>query len=226
MASSSRLRDFEQTLYHGASPGRWARKKASLSELKFDAGCFLTPNPAIASMYCADWISRDAKMEFLQTAIEEVFLLGDPDELLAHGFVEVDDDGCLRRLPTATATHVVETWSALEIAHHLVGRSVRSLHHYPSGAVIFPFRLTTRRVMLIDCKGHHFDDLPGGLAGIHRARVSTDDVVAAYKGQTDAIWFMDLTDPAHATSTSPDDTVYVYSPRHLEFKLTGCPAGT
>lgn len=216
-------RNVEQRLYHGASPGRWARKGASVLEPRFKGGCFLTPDPRLASMYCADWESRDDKVEFIQAVIDEVLELGDPEELVAHGFAEEDEDGVIMMLQTASAEHVLKTWSSFEISHYLVRRSVRTLHHYPSGAVMFPFQLKSDLIYFVDCKGHHFDDLPGEIAGLAGKRLSTDAVVAVLRGKVEVIWFMNLTDPAHSTAGEPGDTVYVYSPTHLIFHLTGQP---
>lgn len=188
-------------------------------------GCFLTPDPRLASMYCADWRSRDDKVEFLQAVIDEVFELGDPDELVAYGFAEENEDGGLTVLQTASAEHVLSTWSAFDISHYLVRPSARTLHNYPSGAVMFPLKLQSNVIHFVDCNGHHFDDLPGEIAGRGDERLSTDDVVAALRGEFEVIWFMNLTDPAHSTADVPGDVVYVYSSTHLIFQLTGQPVG-
>ena len=218
-------RNVAQTLFHGASPGRWSRRSASVTEASFSGGCFMTPDPMLASMYCADWRSRDDKLEFLQAVIDEIIQLGDADELLSNGFVEEDEEGDLKLLESASAAHVLQTWSPLEISHHLVRPSVRSLHHYPTGAVIFPLRLRTDRIQFLDCRGHHFDDLPGEIVNEEGRYFTTDGLVDFLRGKTDAIWFMSLTDPAHSTAGEPGDTVYVYDPRHLSFHLSGQKVG-
>ena len=179
----------------------------------------------LASVYCADWRSRDDKLDFLQAVIDEIIQLGDPDELLCNGFAEEDEEGELKLLESASAAHVLRTWSSLDISHHLVRPSVRSLHHYPTGAVIFPLSLRTNRIRFLDCRGHHFDDLPGEIVDQEGCRFTTDDLVNFFRGKTDAIWFMSLTDPAHSTAGEPGDTVYVYNPRHLTFHLSGQKVG-
>jgi len=81
----------------GPTPGRWSRNGALLDDLSFLGGCFMTPNAHLASMYCADWQARQDKHAFIQLVIDEVFRLGDPEELLAHGFIDGTEDDGYRR---------------------------------------------------------------------------------------------------------------------------------
>lgn len=220
MRDARRAVKVRQVLLHGASPHRWARRGAAINLPRFVGGCFLTPNPYLASLYCRDWKARPDKRDFIQRTVDEVFALGDPEELLGLGLLVETEDGGYRRGAAASADHILAHWSDFEISHYLVRPSSHTLHDYPAGATVYPMQLRTRNVRFIDCEGNHFDDLPGRLIDAGEQRVSTDDVVKALRGQQDAVWFESLTDPVHATIDTPTDVVFVYDPRHMEFALT------
>lgn len=207
-------------LYHGASPGRWSRRGENVEEPTFSGGCFMTPNPRLACLYAADWQSREDKHDFIQSVIDEVFALGDSEELLALGFIKGNEDDGFSRTKVANAKYVLKNWSKFNISHDLVAPSAQTHHHYPHGALVFPLNLRTADVRFFDCIGGHFDDLDGTVFGMDKPKVLTDEVVEFFRGKTAAIWFMNLTDPAHATRSVVSDTVFVYDPQHISFQLT------
>lgn len=218
-------------LYHGASPGRWARWGASIDTPSFDNGCYLTPNPAAACLYCADWSARPDRRAFIQHLIDDMFAIGDCDELMNCGFIRWRSDGFGHaRTEQATADFVLTHWSAIQISHLLVQPYWAMRSHgygvgpndYPFGAAVFPMRLRTNRVLRIECGGRNYDDIPGDALGMPGARLRTDDAATLLRGQTDAIWFRNLVDLAHCDSVgAAGGTVFVYDPQHLEFALTG-----
>lgn len=207
-------------LFHGASPGRWARRSADPARPIFLGGAFMTPNAHLANMYCADWSARVDKTEYIQRIIDDIFDLGDPEEILGFGLVMENEDGFVRG-PSADATYVLKNWSRFEISHYLVRRNIYSHHDYPTGAIVYPLRLRDIRVRFIDCMGGHFDDLDGVTVGMPGHRFTTDGVVKLLSGTCDAIWFENITDPVHITMTDPGDVVFVYAPSSLEFSLSG-----
>ena len=208
-----------QTLYHGASPGRWSRSGSTPEYPRFAAGCFLTSDPGVAALYCADWTARDDRLEYIQQLIEFEFADGDEEELEANDFIEMTSNG-FRRTKTANADYLMKNWGTQLISHLLVGPN-HWRQMYPSGAVIFPMRLNTTRVTLLDCGGANWDAIPG--AAINEANggnLTTDEIVQKFAGKTDAVWFMNLTDLAHINGDKCADTVFVYSLQHVEFALT------
>jgi len=213
--------DQTRVLYHGASPDRWRKRGADILYPDFIGGCFMTPDPQLASMYAADWMSREDHVTFLQHVIDECFSRGDEEELLANGLIEDDEEGWYRRTAAADARWVLQHWNSFQISHYLVARSVAAIHHYTEGAVVFPLRLTTWNVRIFDCEGNHFDHLPGRIFGLPADRVSVDEVVEGLRGAVDAIWLMNLTDPAHATRVVPADTVFVYDAANISFAISG-----
>lgn len=183
----------------------------------------MTPDSRLASMYAACWESRsrEDQREFVRSLIAEMFANGDPEELLARGYIEGSEDEGFRRTKAANADYVMEHWSGFDVSHYLVRPSLASHHHYPDGAVVFPLNLRTEDVMFLNCDDRHFDDLDGAGFGMAVAKVSTNKVVEFFRGKTSAIWFMNLTDPTHVATVVPGDTVFVYDPRNVVFQLNG-----
>jgi hypothetical protein len=211
-------RDVHQVLYHGASPGRWSSKGATILQPEFNGGCFMTPNPGLASMYCADWQSRNDKVEFLRAVIDDFLEWGDVEEIYSNGLII---DGCDENSSPRIITpeEILESRSAVDISHYLVRRTVATVHHYPEGSVVFALRLKKGVIKFIDCKGNYFSEIPGDAVGINREKLSTDEVVLALRGQVDIIWFMNIIDPAHMTSEETQDVVYVYSRDQIIFHI-------
>lgn len=207
-------------MYHGSAPGRWIQKGATRHT--FEHGCFLSSHAGVASLYAADWSTREDKHEFIQELIRGEFELGDEENLESLGFFDfLEKEGIGdQKMEAALADLVLAKWSNLEISHLLVRPNMhRAL--YPSGAIIFPMHVLARKIEIIDAKGANWDSVPYASTrfSVEAGVYSTNKLVELLRGAVDAVWIKDLTDIVHTTCEESADTMFVYDPSDLAFTL-------
>lgn len=211
-------------MYFGFSPGRM--RKLGHSDHSFESGVFLSSSANIACNYAADWTARTPtdKTEFMNRLIQSEFEDGEPEAL---GFVVENDNGTFELTEVASADYILSNWSDVEIMANLVRPNLH-LNLFPTGALVYPLLVSAVTIETIDANGSNWDDIPYGSErlGIASGNYSTNKIIELLRGMVDAVWFKNIYDWANVYALDSGDTMFVYSPKHLHYAISGNPVSS
>lgn len=99
------------------------------------------------------------------------------------------------------------------------------LNLYPTGALVYPLRVSAEHIEVIDGNQCNWDEITYGseCLGIQHGVYSTNKIVELLRGKVDAVWIKNMFDWANVYSLKTSDTMYVYSSVHLNYVISGEP---